>query len=211
MKSLSIIALAALARAKCDLPSGVGQWNAERGQTGAVVLYALEIDEEEFKSLNPGVNIDRIYPYPDFTYNVPVKPSRLGKWTGACPQVLRIPLTSDTLTEDPSDGRQKSPETTAIVGADDDYHDQETETLHNTVVSESRATSVYGSDPSSPSIVSHSQPDAAPHQPSSAEKGSSTAPEGNAATGSMRGVPTGTTTTATGTPSEDAEANSWAS
>ncbi|CAG2003942.1 unnamed protein product [Fusarium graminearum] len=171
MKSIIVVSLVALAHAKCDWSSEVGQWYPEAGQTFGVVIMDLGMTEQEIQALNPMINIDRIYR--GNPYNVTYKPSRSGKWTEGCPFSLRIPDTSDPLRVDSSRAGHEEPATTSIsggaysvgigndddddVGGGDEHYPQTTLTVRSTVTTRAITATVYGSDLPSASIEGGSQ------------------------------------------------------
>ncbi|KAF4467154.1 hypothetical protein FALBO_5980 [Fusarium albosuccineum] len=87
MKILIVTAFAYLAQAVYLIDVGI--WQPESGQTFDLVMRELRISEEDIKELNPGRNIDKIYP--SLTYNVPyLVPRHGGEWTQDVPPRLII-------------------------------------------------------------------------------------------------------------------------
>ncbi|KAF4497972.1 hypothetical protein FAGAP_5858, partial [Fusarium agapanthi] len=204
MKSIIALCMVALAHARCDYPSGIGLWHPEAGQNFAVIMWDLGITEQELKTLNPTTNINIIYP--ECSYNVTIGPSRSGTWTYGCPPSLRIKDTSDTAIVVPTTEAQETPESTSVADADE-YHDQLTHTMYETVETGTRSSTVFadGSHPSSPSIPGETQSADTPDQPFKEGKGTDSRSEAHTATESISEVPGSGVSKSTATRSEDEE------
>ncbi|EXM15914.1 hypothetical protein FOTG_15765 [Fusarium oxysporum f. sp. vasinfectum 25433] len=75
-----------IASASCN----TAKWIPQAGQTIELVLKVLEITQQDFKALNPYIDVNNItYCAP---YNVPYKERLcLGSWSIGCPRFLQIP------------------------------------------------------------------------------------------------------------------------
>ncbi|KAH6959867.1 hypothetical protein BKA56DRAFT_662462 [Ilyonectria sp. MPI-CAGE-AT-0026] len=66
-----------------------GQWEPEPGQCFALVLRELGVNRQQVQDLNPGIDIDDIFP--SIPYNVPYNVPRYSAvWINGCPPMLQL-------------------------------------------------------------------------------------------------------------------------